>query len=282
MNIFKRDYPTDPETEALASETLAPIANATPSPDAADSAQRALASAVALPAGRAPLGFQRRLVLGAAALVAPLMAVGAVGAATGTGPLDTPVDAVANAVGIGGNSGDHRQDIDNRAEQSEDFGQPGSCPGKACDAPGHGGGGASIEATGTSAAADEDGPGKPEKTPKADKTPKAEKTANADANSAADDAHSNGHGCDDKLFGEGDPPFGGHDTPVGPCKDDDDGAAPTAGTESAGPGNSNGKGNSGGQGQGNGGHQGGPNATSTATTSTTPVTSSGHGNGRNR
>src|SRR5689334_4897434 len=46
-------------------------------------------------------------------------------------------------------------------------------------------------------------------------------TAQAQGNGNQGDTgpHENGNGCDDKLFESSTPPFGGHDVPVGPCKE---------------------------------------------------------------
>jgi hypothetical protein len=138
--------------------------------------------------------------------------VGAVGAATGDEPLDGPVEAVASVVGIGGNSGETRNDYDNRSATAGDVGQPGSCPGSACEAPGLN---PDEDEAGEDATAEDDD------TPEAtdDDTPE-----DTDAVEGEDtfDPHANGKGCDDKLFAEGEPPFGGHETPVGPCNQDEE------------------------------------------------------------
>lgn len=244
MRIHRRVQTTDAVAERHAAELLGPIAAERPSAGAVDAAQAALVTAAAGgPAGRG-VGMRQRFALGLGALVMPLMAVGAVGAATGQGPLDAPSDVVtsaANAVGIGGKSGGHRNDFDKRAEPAGDNGQPGSCPGKSCDAPGH------NKSTETASA---DASGTPETN--ASKTPKADKTKT--------DPHANGKGCDDKLFATGTPPFGGHDTPVGPCKDDDedDGETPEADEshEAEGEGDGGGNGNGHDKGRGNGHGQG--------------------------
>lgn len=167
----------------------------------------------ATPKGLARFGMRRRVALGAVALLGPLLVVGAVGAADGDDPLDAPVEAVASAIGIGGNSGEQRNDYDNRSETAGDVGQPGSCPGKACEAPGHVEDGDAEEGDETSEAGPDDTSG-------------AEVD---DVETEKVDPHANGKGCDDVLFAGGEPPFGGHETPVGPCNED--GAA--AGEEAA-------------------------------------------------
>ena len=239
MSFWKSGYTTDETDEQFAREVLAPLAAEQPSSEGADAAQAALVTSVAAVVEPRGLGVRQRFALGAGALLMPLLAVGAVGAATGQGPLDAPVEAVSSAVGIGGNSGDQRNDYDNRAEAAGDNGQPGSCPGKACDAPGH-------NKTATASASGEDAEAaRASKTPKAEKTPKADKTKT--------DPHANGKGCDDKLFASATPPFGGHDTPVGPCKDDDASATPGAASAEAdedGPGSGNGNGHDKGRGTG--------------------------------
>ena len=150
-----------------------------------------------------------RFTFAGAAIVAPLLAVGVVGAAAGESPISGTLDAIesaASTLGIGGDSGETRQDLEVRNEAAEDFGQPGSQPGNTANAPGLVQGAVSAET--------------PEATPEA--TPGA---APADAPVAAvpedapsdeaTDPHANGKGCDDVLFGQGEPPFASPGGPVG-------------------------------------------------------------------
>jgi hypothetical protein len=160
-------------------------------------------------------GVRQRFALSLAALVGPLVLVGVVAAAEDDEPLPGPAEAVATVLGIGGNSGDVRNDVDNRSENAGDVGQPGSCPGNACDAPG-------LAGEGDDADGDEGGDNTD-----VDDTPE---DTSGDAGEGEDaqtdfDPHANGHGCDDVLFAAGDPPFGGHDTPVGPCNVDEEAEA---------------------------------------------------------
>ena len=160
------------------------------------------------------LSLRQRLALGAAALVGPLVLVGAAAAADGDTPIDEPVETVATVLGIGGNSGDTRNDFENRSETAGDVGQPGSCPGAACDAPGLN---QESEGEGEGEGETEEG-----ETPEAveEETPEAEVEGDGPAEDF--DPHANGKGCDDVLFANGGPPFGGHDTPVGPCNKDEE------------------------------------------------------------
>ena len=153
------------------------------------------------------LSMRQRLALGAAALLGPLVLVGAAAAADGDTPVDEPVETVATVLGIGGNSGDTRNDFENRSETAGDVGQPSSCPGLACDAPG-----LNQESEG------EGEGGTPEAVE--DGTPEVEEEG--EGQSEDFDPHANGKGCDDVLFANGGPPFGGHDTPVGPCNQDEE------------------------------------------------------------
>jgi hypothetical protein len=197
MNPFHTERSEDPAAEDAAREFFSPLADAAPSPEATALARERLFEATTAPSVRT-LPLRHRFALAVAAIVAPLLAVSAVGALTGNDSLNTPVEVVSNAakaVGIGGKSADHRQDVGHRNDQSGDNGQPGSCPGNSCNAPGHSNHEATNSATGSAGAIPPaHGSAAPQRTP-----------------------HDNGHGCDDKLFAEGTPPFGGHDTPVGPC-----------------------------------------------------------------
>ena len=133
-------------------------------------------------------------------VVAPLMAVTAVGAAAGsTTPIPNAVESAASAIGIGGNSGDVRQDVEHRAEQSSDNGQPGSSPGRSGDAPGLTGQARKNDST----------------TPTATGTPVPGETAAAAPEATKTPPHENGKGCDDVLFANGEPPFASPGGPVG-------------------------------------------------------------------
>ncbi|MGI8925762.1 MAG: hypothetical protein ACR2HN_03840, partial [Tepidiformaceae bacterium] len=126
--------------------------------------------------GRRGLGARRRLLLASAALVAPLLGAGVVGAIAGPEVISAPAEFVTEVVaqaGIGGQSGDHRQDATHRNPRASDSGQPGSSPGRSGDAPGHSG--------------NHPGNGDPG-------------VQNGDGGEAAIEAHQNGHGCDDLLF----------------------------------------------------------------------------------
>lgn len=159
--------------------------------------------------------MRQRLALGAAALLGPLVLVGAAAAADGDTPIDEPVEAVASVIGIGGNSGETRNDFENRSETAGDVGQPGSCPGAACEAPG-----LNEEGEG------DEGEAGDELTPEAveEETPEAEEEGEGGGppEHALLPPHENGKGCDDVLFANGGPPFGGHDTPVGPCNGEEE------------------------------------------------------------
>ena len=156
-------------------------------------------------AARSPLGIISVAVFG------PLLAVGAVGAATGDSPVDGPVEiveAVATSVGIGGNSGEVRMDAEHRAEASQDWGQPGSWPGNTANAPGlnRGTGDDDGEDSTVSAAEVDETPTPNDGTP----TPDDGDVADAKAK-----PHENGKGCDDVLFAMGEPPFASPGGPVG-------------------------------------------------------------------
>ena len=179
----------------------------------------------------AGLGIRQRVALVSASILGPLVLIGAVAAAEGDEALPGPAEAIASAIGIGGNSGEVRNDYDNRSETAGDVGQPGSCPGQACEAPGR-------------SAADDGGTGDDESS--GDDTSDAAEAGTDDANAEDGfDPHANGKGCDDVLFAGGEPPFGGHETPVGPCNEDEeepegDQTAPTSPADAEGEDDENG------------------------------------------
>lgn len=188
----------DPTELAEAAEFLAPVAECQVSQSAAASIRaRMIGALTATTHAGAP---RRRWAAASFAVFAPLMAVSAVAAATGESPVNGPVDLVQSAaasVGIGGNSGEVRQDMENRAEQSSDSGQPGSTPGNTANAPG-------LNQTDVAAATETPTPGG---TPAAGATP--------DATTTKTPPHENGKGCDDVLFANGEPPFASPGGPVG-------------------------------------------------------------------
>lgn len=155
-----------------------------------------LATPVEVPARRA-----RKLIVGFG-VIAPLLVVTAVGAASGDeAPLPNFVDSAVSVIGIGGNSGGVRQDADNRAQQSGDNGQAGSTPGRSGDAPGLTGQAPKPEAS-------------PFASPAADGTP-SPGVAAAAPEATRTPPHENGKGCDDVLFANGEPPFASPGGPVG-------------------------------------------------------------------
>ncbi|MEO8541483.1 MAG: hypothetical protein ABI577_17200, partial [bacterium] len=188
----------DPIAEAEAAEFLAPISECRVSAGAAVSIRARMIGALT---ATAHAGAPRsRWAVASMAVFAPLMAVSAVAAATGDSPVSGPVDFVQSAaasVGIGGNSGDVRQDMDNRAEQSSDAGQPGSTPGNTANAPG-------LNQADVAAATETPTPGG---TPVAGAAP--------DATATKTSPHENGKGCDDVLFANGEPAFASAGGPVG-------------------------------------------------------------------
>lgn len=82
-------------------EALAVFALAQPSPAAVQRAWTALEQALALPFRPQPMGTGRRLAVGSAAVVAPLLTVSAVGAAAGQDELAKPIMIVTGAVSSG-------------------------------------------------------------------------------------------------------------------------------------------------------------------------------------
>lgn len=205
MTPFRRADRDDPATEDAARQLFAPFEAEEPLPAAAAKARQRLLAAAAAGAPVRAVPMRYRVALAIGAIAAPLLAVSAVGALTGNGALSAPVGALssaAHAIGIGGKSDGHREDAGHRSGEAGDNGQPGSCPGKSCEAPGHNK--PDTTTSGTESGADSESPTDHEKP----------------------NPHENGHGCDDKLFGAGDPPFAGHDTPVGPCNDNAHGKGP--------------------------------------------------------
>ncbi len=206
-NPFSEQPVETPEDTAEASRVFACLGEDALSPEGAQTIGRSMLAALSA-AGRAT-ATPRRLGIAGAALVGPLFVVSAVGAATGESPLEGPstaIESVAASVGIGGNSGDVRQDIENRSETAGDNGQPGSQPGNTENVPGL-----------QEPDADETDSGVPE--PTAPKATTEDPGTTVDALDDPDDAdavapHENGKGCDDVLFGSGAPPFA---TPGGPA-----------------------------------------------------------------
>jgi hypothetical protein len=149
--------PTDsPEVEAEAAEMFGALGAEGLSEGASSSIRASMLAALAA-SGRA-VGSRRGIALAGSALVAPLVLVGAASAATGESPLEAPgsvLEVAASSVGIGGNSGEVRQDIDVRNEAAGDNGQPGSQPGNTANAPGLNGG-AGGEDTGDDGEGDDD------------------------------------------------------------------------------------------------------------------------------
>lgn len=175
-NPFRQPEAASPEIEASVRQLLSPLAGKRPSSEATNEARRALQAAASAPTPVHGLGFVRRLALGSAAVFAPLMAVTAVAALTGQEQLSAPLDFVSSAagqLGVGGNSGDHRQDVEHRDANAGANGQPGWTP------PAGSGGGASTLAA-TSAT--------PSTTPAG-----GSQTSQGTTN----DPHANGKGCDD-------------------------------------------------------------------------------------
>ncbi len=254
MNPFHTDRPDDPAAEDAARELFAPLAGAAASPEVTAIARERLLVATSAPSVARGLPLRHRLAFAVGAIVAPLLAVSAVGALTGNDALNAPVEAVSNAakmVGIGGQSGDHRQDADHRNDKAGDSGQPGSCPGNSCDAPGHNKQG-SANSPSTSAAS----------------------ATGASSSQTKPSPHENGHGCDDKLFADGaKPPFAGHDAPVGRCNNAGNGGSSAPGNATPGAKHTPHPGN----GDGNG-HRAEPTQTPSASPAG-PGNSGGHANG---
>lgn len=203
-NPFSRPFEESPELESAAHETFHGLAEESLSEGASASIGSSLLLALAN-SSRSVFGQSRWAVAGTA-LVAPMLVLGAASAAAGQSPVDgtlSLVDSAATTLGIGGNSGPVRQDED-RAEQSEDFGQPGSQPGNTANAPGLNG---RSKPTATPTPGGETATPSPTE-PGATGTPTAAPTEKSDP-------HANGKGCDDVLFANGEPPFASPGGPVG-------------------------------------------------------------------
>lgn len=82
-------------------QAFAAFALARPSPLALERARAALEQALAQPFAGAPMGARRRFAIGSAAVVAPLLTVSAVAAATGQEELARPITIVTAAVSSG-------------------------------------------------------------------------------------------------------------------------------------------------------------------------------------
>ncbi len=157
--------------------------------------------------GRA-VATPRRFALAGSALVAPLLVVGAASAATGTSPLEAPatvLQVASSAIGIGGNSGDVRQDLQVRNAAASDNGQPGSLPGSTASAPGLNAATSGDDGGGTDSPAALDDSDTNEPTSDTTDVSPEEKLP----------PHENGKGCDDVLFANGEPPFASPGGPVG-------------------------------------------------------------------
>ena len=193
-----------PEEELHASELFDSVAGCELEPAAAASIRGRMLAALSSAVNPAAAGSRSRFAIASMAVIGPLMAVSVVGAATGDSPVDGPTDlleTVAASVGIGGQSGEVRQDFDVRAEVAGDSGQPGSQPGNTANAPGLGGSTDDQAPEGDAADGDEEGA--------------VEEETAEDAAEAAAAAHENGKGCDDVLFAMGEPPFASPGGPVG-------------------------------------------------------------------
>src|SRR5687767_7439875 len=193
-----------PEEELQAGELFDPVAGCELEPSAAASIRGRMLAALSSAVNPAAAGPRSRFAIASMAVIGPLMAVSAVGAATGDSPLEGPADlveTVAASIGIGGQSGEVRQDFEVRAEAAGDVGQPGSQPGNTANAPGLGGSTEDQAPDGDTLEGDEE-------TAVDEETPE-------DASAAAAAAHENGKGCDDVLFAMGEPPFASPGGPVG-------------------------------------------------------------------
>lgn len=89
------------EPSPAMAEAFAALALAQPSAPAVQRAWAALEQALALPFRPQPMGTGRRLAVGSAAVVAPLLTVSAVGAAAGQDELAKPIMIVTGAVSSG-------------------------------------------------------------------------------------------------------------------------------------------------------------------------------------
>ncbi|MGE0598680.1 MAG: hypothetical protein AB7J35_02500 [Dehalococcoidia bacterium] len=194
------------EDESAASDLFGGLAEEELSARAAHSIRASMMAAVV--ARGATMATPRRFALTGTALVAPLLVVGAAAAASGTAPLEAPgavLEVASSAVGIGGNSGDARQDFEVRNLAASDNGQPGSQPGETENAPGLSG---TIVNHAPDVAA----------TPDAAVTPDSSEPAEDSPEVAPEDQlppHENGKGCDDVLFTDREPPFASPGGPVG-------------------------------------------------------------------
>lgn len=192
-----------PEEELRASELFDSLAACEMEPAVAASVRGRMLAALSSAVSTGSARPRSRVAIASMAVIGPLMAVSAVGAATGDSPVDGPTslfETVAASIGIGGQSGEVRQDFDVRAEAAGDVGQPGSQPGNTANAPGLG---RSTE--------EEDVEG----TPGGEGLAALDEETAEDGAEAAAAAHENGKGCDDVLFGMGEPPFASPGGPVG-------------------------------------------------------------------
>jgi hypothetical protein len=298
-NPFHRSNQDSPEDEQQAAELFLDLADETLGDEAATSIRRSMLAALAS-SGRT-VAARSRWAMAGTALMAPMLAIGAVSAAAGQSPVGGTISAVTSAVttlGIGSGNDGVQQDENSDSQEPGDTPEATAQHGNSANAPGHGRGDATATPTPGGTA-----------TP----TPTANDGSGSGGSGSASatptekpDPHANGKGCDDVLFANGEPPFASPGGPVG-CDVGNSGdhrqngahqgggtggtptATPTAGetptpTGTAGttdqPGN--GHGNSG----GSNGHGNGHNASDTPAPETTPVPtggstntgSSGHGN----
>ena len=167
-----------PEDEASAAGLLSPICDVTLSDDGAARIRGTIANALsATLAARPSNSAMRRVAFTSAAVAAPLMAVGAVGALTGSEPLAGPLDFVSGAVGLSSS-------------------EPPTATAAALVAS------ASASATSSATAS---------ASPSASTTPGAGSAAGQGGGAAAAAAHTNEKGCDDVN-----PAVQGTPTPGGP------------------------------------------------------------------
>jgi len=206
LNPFSSHTTDSPELEHQAAEFFRELSAAELSQSAAQSIRQSMLAALATTTRS--VVTHRRLAFAGSAVVAPLLIVGAAGAATGESPLEASsavLEAAVASAGIGGNSGDVRQDFDVRSETAGDVGQPGSAPGNTANAPGLKGD-------------DEDEDGGDSDTDENGSESDAEEPSGDEASDAGEEGlppHENGKGCDDVLFAEGEPPFASPGGPVG-------------------------------------------------------------------
>ena len=208
LNPFSSNTTDSPELEHEAAEFFSELSGAELSQSAAQSIRQGMLTALATTTRS--VVTHRRLAFAGSAVVAPLLIVGAAGAATGESALEVPsavLEAAVASAGIGGNSSDVRQDFDVRSETAGDVGQPGSQPGNTANAPGLQGGDEDDE--GGDSDAEETG---------SDSGVDADEPAGDEASDTAEEKlppHENEKGCDDVLFADGEPPFASPGGPVG-------------------------------------------------------------------